>query len=273
MRSIYLYFIFAFCLNFNQAYSQKNESKSTVRVIAFYSGNWDVAHIDFVKEANVWFDSVATSNNFTYSKTNKWNEMTDETLQKYDVVVFLDDVPKSRDQELALERFIKRGGGLLVFHAAAYNDKLNKWDWYYNDMLGMGRYAGNTWRATSAILRVENENHPIVNGIPKKFKAQPNEWYKWERDLTKNKDIDIILAIDESSFPLGTGPKEHEIWHEGYYPVVWANKLHNVIYINMGHNDMKYNPDVALSRTFGSEIQNKLILNTLAYLGIKKNSK
>jgi len=27
-----------------------------------------------------------------------------------------------------------------------------------------------------------------------------------------------------ASFPLGTGPKPYEIWHSGYYPVVWTNK-------------------------------------------------
>lgn len=41
-------------------------------------------------------------------------------------------------------------------------------------------------------------------------------------DLRQNPDIDILLSIDSTSFPLGTGPKPHEIWHSGYYPVVWT---------------------------------------------------
>ena len=37
--------------------------------------------------------------------------------------------------------------------------------------------------------------------------SSPNEWYRWSNDLRKNPDIKILLSIDSSSFPLGTGPK------------------------------------------------------------------
>ena len=56
----------------------------------------------------------------------------------------------------------------------------------------------------------------------------------------QNPDIDILLAVDSSSFPLGTGPKPHEIWHEGYYPVAWTNRKYRMIYFNFGHNDIDY---------------------------------
>jgi len=54
-------------------------------------------------------------------------------------------------------------------------------------------------------------------------------------DLRQNPDIDILLSIYSTSFPLGTGPKPQEIWHSGYYPVVWTNKHFKMIYLNMGH--------------------------------------
>jgi len=68
---------------------------------------------------------------------------------------------------------------------------------------------------------------------------------------------------------LGTGPKQHEIWHEGYYPVVWTNVKYHMIYINMGHNDIDYEggTNKELSRTFDNKIQNKMILNALFWLG------
>ncbi|MFD7965141.1 1,4-beta-xylanase, partial [Streptomyces zaomyceticus] len=37
------------------------------RVLAFYNGTWDAAHIDFVKEANDWFPRTAAAHNFTYT--------------------------------------------------------------------------------------------------------------------------------------------------------------------------------------------------------------
>lgn len=128
---------------------------------------------------------------------------------------------------------------------------------------------GNTWRPTSAILHVENQKHPAIRHLPKTFVASPNEWYKWETDLRTNPDIKILLSIDSTSFPLGTGPKPYEIWHNGYYPVAWTNINYKMIYINMGHNDIDYEnkTNKELSFTFRNETQNKLILECLFWLG------
>ena len=71
------------------------------------------------------------------------------------------------------------------------------------------------------------------------------------------------------SFPLGTGPKLYEIWHSGYYPVVWTNTKYRMIYMNMGHNDMDYEhkTNKQLSSTFASATQDQLIINSLLWLG------
>jgi len=143
------------------------------------------------------------------------------------------------------------------------------WDWYHNVFLGSGQYKSNTWRPTSAILRVEKHDLAPVKRLPDTFKASPNEWYRWQNDLRTNKDITILLSIDSSSYPLGTGPKLYEIWHSGYYPVVWTNKNYRMIYLNMGHNDIDYEGKTnrELSRTFGNEFQDKLVINSLLWLG------
>jgi hypothetical protein len=125
-------------------------------------------------------------------------------------------------------------------------------------------------------LRVQDTNQPATRGLPETFKSQPNEWYRWQNDLRTNADIEILLSIDPSSFPLGTGPKQYEIWHGGDYPVVWTNKKFKMLYVNMGHNDMDYehkfdNTNKTLSFTFDNEIQDRLILDGLLWLGgIKK---
>jgi hypothetical protein len=87
--------------------------------------------------------------------------------------------------------------------------------------------------------------------------------------LRKNPDIDILLSVDSTSFPLGTGPKPHEIWHSGYYPIVWTNKKYRMVYFNMGHNDMDYDggTDRTLSYTFDNDTQNQLLINSLLWLG------
>ena len=122
------------------------------------------------------------------------------------------------------------------------------------------------------MLRVENPAHPAVRHLPETFRSAPNEWYKWTNDLRTNSNIKILLSIDPSSFPLGTGPKLHEIWHAGYYPVAWTNRRYRMIYFNMGHNDIDYEHKTGkeLSFTFENETQNRLILDSLLWLGGRK---
>jgi len=58
---------------------------------------------------------------------------------------------------------------------------------------------------------VEDSAHPVTRGLPPAFKSSPNEWYKWTSDLSTNRNLKVLLSIDPASFPLGTGPKPHEI--------------------------------------------------------------
>ncbi|MDQ6469531.1 ThuA domain-containing protein [Flavobacterium sp. LHD-80] len=255
--------------------AQNKKAKSKFKVIAFYTGKNDQAHISFVHEANKWFPKIAEENHFEYDSTSNWDNLNAKFLANYQVVLFLDTRPETPAQREAFQKYMENGGGFIGFHFSAFalNDSSypQNWDWYHNTFLGSGEYGSNTWRPTSAILRVENQD-PITKNVPKTFKSQPNEWYRWSNDLTKNPDIKILLAIDESSFPLGTGPKAHEIWHSGYYPVVWTNKKYKMLYVNMGHNDIDYEgkTNKTLSYTFENENQNKVILNALLLFGTKK---
>lgn len=267
-KAILLLLTFIF-VGLSPVFALKNTEKP-FKVLAFYNGTWDVAHISFVNEANVWFPKVAKENGFVYESTNDWNQLNVDKLADVSVVLFLDDVPPTADQRKVFEEYMHNGGAFISFHVAAYNDNPQRWDWYYNHFIGVGRYAGNTWKPTSANLKVEVKEHPISAGMSEIFTSQPNEWYRWEKNLRENPDIQVLVSIDPSSFPLGTGPKAHEIWYEGDYPVVWTNNKYNMLYVNMGHNDMLYNPDRTVSYTFQNVEQNKLLLNGLHWLATKK---
>lgn len=276
-KSVYFIFLhsllFVFFFVCFSGYSQDN--KPTFKVIAFYTAKNDQAHISFVHEANKWFPKVAQQNHFVYDSTSNWDNLNAKFLADYQVVLFLDTRPEKENQREAFKEYMKNGGGFMGFHFSAFalNDSnyLQNWDWYHNEFLGSGDYKSNTWRPTAAILRVEKQ-HPIIKNIPEKFKSAPNEWYRWNNDLKKNPDIEILLAIDESSFPLGTGPKPNEIWHDGYYPVVWTNKKYKMLYVNMGHNDIDYEhgTNKTLSYTFENEPESNLILNGILWLGNSK---
>lgn len=261
---------FGFCLVSSSAVGI---SKPAFKVIAFYTAKNDQAHISFVHEANRWFSKTAMKYNFTYDSTDNWNNLNTRFLEDYQVVIFLDTRPDSSVQRASFKEYMDKGGAWLGFHFAGFaltpSDIPQNWDWYHNIFLGSGEYKGNTWRPTKAVLRVENHNNPATRNIPDTFTASPNEWYSWKNDLRSNPDIQVLVSIDFSSFPLGTGPKLYEIWHEGYYPVVWTNKKYKMLYVNMGHNDIDYehNTNKELSYTFGNEIQDKMIIDGLIWLG------
>jgi uncharacterized protein len=259
------------CHCFANAMAQTNNA--AFKVIAFFTGKEDQAHISYVHEANSWFPAMAAKYHFRYDTTTNWNNMNDAFLKQYKVVVFLDSRPDEPAQRATFEKYMKNGGAWMGFHFAGFaltpSDFPADWDWYHKHFLSAGSYVSNTWRPTSAILRVEDRNHPATKNLPGTFKSSPSEWYRWENDLRKNPDIKILLSIDSTSFPLGTGPKLDEIWHSGYYPVVWTNKKYKMIYFNMGHNDIDYenHTNKALSYTFNNKIQDKLILDALLWLG------
>ena len=267
---------FVFLLLFSGVFCTQAQKFS---VIGFYTARLDAAHISFVHEANTWFYEQSRKFNFRYDSTNDWNNLNATFLERYDVVIFLDTRPDSAAPRKAFREYMDKGGAWMGFHFAGFaltpSAYPQNWDWYHNEFLGGGQYKGNTWRPTSAMLRVEVKNHPATKGLPTAFKSAPSEWYSWKNDVKLAPNIKILLSIDSSSFPLGTGPKPHEIWHSGYYPVVWTNTKYKMIYFNMGHNDMDYENKTnrQLSSTFSEPLQNKLIIDALLWLGKIKKKK
>jgi hypothetical protein len=246
------------------------------RVIGFFTARNDQAHISFVHEANKWFVKTAKENSFVYDSTSNWSNLNKEFLSQYNVVVFLDTRPEDPTQREAFKTYMENGGAWLGFHFAAFaltpSAFPQNWDWYHQTFLGVGQFKSNTWRPTSAILRVEDRNHAVAKNLPETFKSCPSEWYRWENDIRKNPDIRILMSVDSTSFPLGTGPKQDEIWHSGYYPIVWTNTKYRMVYMNMGHNDIDYEgkTNKTLSSSFECHEQNILITNALLWLGKKR---
>ncbi|GAA3544785.1 hypothetical protein GCM10022222_30570 [Amycolatopsis ultiminotia] len=240
---------------------------SPFSVLAFYSGTFDAAHISFEQEANDWFPQQAAANGYTYTATDDWDRLASLTPDDAKVVLFLDDQPQSPEQFDGFHRYLDAGGAFFGFHVTAYNDDStpSSADWFHNDLLGTGRFASNTWGPTAETLKIETHDHPATANVPDTIQSSVSEWYSWQKDLRQNPDITILAALDPSTFPVGTDPDQ--TWHDGYYPIVWANKNYRMLYANFGHNAMDYDHNVPLSSTFESADQNRLVLDGLRWLG------
>ena len=157
----------AFCLACFCAVSVSAQTNPpTFKVVAFYTGKSDKAHISFVREANRWFPKMAAEHGFAYDSTANWENLNPKFLAGYQVVIFLDTRPDAPAQREAFQKYMEKGGGWMGFHFAAFaltpSQFPQNWDWYHNEFLGAGSYAGNTWRPTSAILRLEDRGNVVT---------------------------------------------------------------------------------------------------------------
>ncbi|MFH9964780.1 RICIN domain-containing protein [Streptomyces mirabilis] len=235
------------------------------KVLALYSGTYDAAHIDFDKEANVWFPQQAAANGFTYTASTNWDLLANGGVNGYQVVLFLDDLPQTAAQRTGFEAYMRGGGGFMGFHVSAFTTDAASWSWYHNTFLGSGNFVSNTWGPTSVTLKVEDRTHAATKNLPATFTSSVSEWYSWSNDLRQNPNIRILASIDPSSFPVGTDPNQS--WYSGYYPILWTNTQYKMLYANFGHNAMNYTTNTRLSSTFASATQNQFLLDGLKWLG------
>ncbi|WP_234018185.1 MULTISPECIES: ThuA domain-containing protein [unclassified Streptomyces] len=232
-------------------------------VLAFYDGTYDAAHINFDHEANTWFAQQGATHGFTYTATTDWSRLNSAELAQYQVVMFLDNYPHTASQRSAFQAYMQNGGGFVGFHVSAFNTDTSDWPWYHNTFLGTGTFRSNTWGPTQETLRVEDAGHPATAGLPGTITSSVSEWYSWQNDLRDNPAIDILASMDPSTFPIGTDP--NQTWYSGYFPIVWTNRDYRMVYNNFGHNAMDYATDTALSSTFASTQQNRLLLQEIAW--------
>jgi type 1 glutamine amidotransferase len=239
------------------------QAATPFKVLAFYDGTYDAAHISFDHEANTWFPQAGAQNGFTYTSTTDWSLLNTANLADYQVVMFLDDYPHTASQQAAFQTYVSNGGGFIGFHVSAYNDDSSDWPWYHNTFLGTGTFKSNSWGPTSETLKIEDSGHPATAGLPATITSSVSEWYSWQNDLRQNPDIDILASMDPSTFPIGTDP--NQTWYSGYYPIVWSNRHYRMVYNNFGHNAMDYSTNTTLSSTFASARQNQLLLQEIKW--------
>ncbi len=222
------------------------------KVLAFYSTKVEPDHVLFAEGALKFFSDLAAKNNFTFDSTNNWDDMNDFNLEKYKVVIWLNDGPSKAEQKRAFQEYIENGGAWLGFHVAAYNDKDSNWPWFV-DFLGGGVFHSNSWPPLPAKLTVDDRSHPVTIHLPGSFISPDNEWYIWKPSPRLNKSVRVLVTLDPSNYPIGF----KDVLTSGDLPVVWTNTKYKMLYMNMGHGD----------KIFASPIQNKLIEDATLWLG------
>ncbi len=223
------------------------------RVLALYSTNVEADHVDFALDAMKFYTKMAAEKGFVFDTTSHWEDLNDEKLKNYEVVVWLNEFPHNEAQRGAFEKFMANGGAWLGFHVSGYNDKYTKWPWFVS-FLGATFY-NNNWPPLPAKMIVDDNTHPATKHLPKSYVAPINEWYGWKPNPRDNKDIKVLVTLAPANYPLG----KKDIITNGDIPVVWTNTRYKMLYMNMGHGD----------KIFTSEIQNQMFEDAILWLGTK----
>ena len=233
--------------------------ETAFRAVAFYSTNVEKAHVDFAKDALEFYGKLAKEKNFTFDSTTDWSQLNADYLANCDVVLWLNNFPGNREQRAAFEKYMEGGGGWLGFHVSGYNDKDTHWPWFV-EFMGGAVFHNNNWPVGPGTvkLRVDTNDHPVTRRLPAAYDAPANEFYQWVPSPRLHKDVEVLVTLDPSNYPLGT----KVVLSEGDIPVVWTNKNFRMLYMVMGHGDA--------TGIFSSPIQNRMMEDALLWVAEKK---
>lgn len=120
---------------------------------------------------------MTQNHSFSYDTTFNWNNLHTNFISAYQVLIFSDTRPYSSHQPQAFQQYMENGGAWMGLHFSAFAltplaYPQNR-DWYHTKFLGSGEYAGNAWRPTAAILKVEE--HIVAYrliGLPGRYRTE-----------------------------------------------------------------------------------------------------
>ena len=157
-----------------------------------------------------------------------------------------------RQTELALEKFVAKGGGLVIIHAAdnsfpywkAYNEMIGLGGWekrtekdgpyvYYNEKDELIRDntpgpGGHHGTQHEFVIKTRIEEHPIMKGLPMEWLHTKDELYDLMRGPAIN--MNILATAYSSKDQKGTGRHEPSVLTLNYGK---GKIFHNM----MGHED------------------------------------
>jgi type 1 glutamine amidotransferase len=207
------------------------------KVLAFFTAGGELDHYLFAQQAMRAFGAGAGAGGYAFAATSDWDAMNDDTLREVRVVVWLNDMPHTPSQRQAFERYMAGGGAWLGFHVSGFPN--NAWPWF-TEFLGGSRFGASNWPSLPARVNVDDDGHPIVQGVPATFVAPINEWYSWTPSPRANRDVKVLLTLDASNFPLGI----KNTLNGGDIPVAWINTKYRMVYLNYGHGDKIYSTPI-----------------------------
>jgi glucose/arabinose dehydrogenase len=251
MKKLFFPVIFFAALIFFSCTSSTDSSGTKILVFAKTTG---FRHSS-IPNGKAAIQKLGKENGFAVDTTEDANAFTEENLKKYAAVVFLNttgDVLNYK-QEAAFERFIQAGGGFTGIHSAT--DTEYDWTWYAK-LVG-GNFISHPDQQ-NAKLSVVDKTHPSTKHLTDTWERF-DEWYNFKN---LNKDVKVLIKIDETSYTGGTLGAEH--------PMAWYHEYDGgrSFYTEFGHTEASYTDSNYLKHILGG-IQYAIGENKKDYTKVK----
>ncbi|HEX5024276.1 MAG TPA: ThuA domain-containing protein [Agriterribacter sp.] len=181
---------------------------------------------------------LGLENDFDVDTTSSADMFQENILSNYSALVFLNTTGPLLDtrQRISLERYIQAGGGYMGIHAAT--DAEYDWGWY-NRLVGA--YFDSHPQQQEAKLMIVDKNHASTKHLPDVW-TRKDEWYNFRK---LNKDIHVLIKIDEKSYEGGKNGDNH--------PMAWYHEYDGgrSFYTELGHTDESYSDPLYLQHILG----------------------
>ena len=154
-------------------------------------------------------------------------QFTKDNLARYRAVIFLytsgdnllDDAGK-----LALEQFVRLGGGWLGVHSAAETETM--WPFYKTMLVA---YSANTAPMQQATVTLALAGHAALRNVPPEPWIATDEWYNFASNPRSVLGVDVLAVVDEMTYTGGTMGLDH--------PVIWVQErlIGRTLFTALGH--------------------------------------
>jgi len=227
LRIVTSVFIFIFLIGHSAIAQQKKDKvKDKNEILLFYKteGFWHRS----IPTGISFMENLAEEQDFKITTTKDADDFLRKDLQKYKLIIFLNNTGDVFDQKQQKEfkKYIEKGGNFFGIHAAA--DTELDWPWF-GELVG-GFFDGHP-KVQQANIKVNIPQHPTVNHLPKVW-TRTDEWYNYKN---LHPEMQVLLYLDENSYEGGTNGKEH--------PIAWFRETGFggvSIYTGGGHTIQSY---------------------------------
>lgn len=213
-------------------------SSSNTRSVLVFSKTEGFRHAS-IADGQEMFRQLSATRDFEVDFTENADVFSQDSLSKYNVVVFLSTTGDVLDpaQEKELERFMKAGGNWMGIHAAA--DTEYNWPWY-NDLVG-GYFQSHPKGTPEATILVDKRDHPATEHLNETW-TRNDEWYNYK---SLKDDFTVLMRVDETTYEGGE--------NGDYHPISWYKDFENgrMFYTGLGHTPESYTDADFVAHVYG----------------------